>query len=58
MRAVETVISAWIAEQERDRVRRRLESEALGDGPGAPGGEMERETAPQDLNGVRPRLGS
>jgi hypothetical protein len=58
MRAVETVISAWIAEQERDRVRGRLESEPHGERPAAPRGDLERETAPQDLNGVRPSLGS
>ena len=50
MRAIETLISAWIVEQERERVRSRLELIEHRNRPAAPDGDGEREAAQPDLN--------
>jgi hypothetical protein len=46
-RAIDTLISAWIAEQERERVRQRLDLGYVRDAP-APLDEPERDAAPPE----------
>lgn len=49
-RAIETLISAWVAEQERERVRRRIESDA----PAPLQAEPERDAALRSDDGAPP----
>jgi hypothetical protein len=53
-RAIETLISAWVAEQERERVRGRLEPGSAHDGPAHAHGEPERDTALRGEPGMPP----
>jgi hypothetical protein len=49
-RAIETLISAWVAEQERERIRRRIESGAPVPLPAEP----ERDAASRSEDGAPP----
>jgi len=54
MRAIETLITAWIAEQERERVRLRIEPGDARDGLAAPHRERDRDTTLPGEPGVPP----